>query len=347
MLSRAACGWAPRPDRHLYSPHSSRSSAVSSQKISPILREALWEAYGHKCIYSGQLVGLRDCHIDHIVPEALFRDPPAWATLRAELGLADGFDPTGIENLAPCLPGSNLQKSGAAFPAAQLHYFLGVAGERKAAVLRQVEAIERRLNLPAARLLILLEQGIAAGMVGLQDVDRLLQQARAAPQDVFRLSLSLHFGSEQDVREIALGDIDALKRQPITLPRYAAFDGVTLTHDQLGVRTVRTCDDYLRALADGYYTLSNYDIKMSSVFEQRCGLLNALTNAATPSASFIAEPRVGVAAFSGCPRTCSRLSVRWKSRPGPKARTRRVCSKERWSSGRSATRCFASRSQRA
>lgn len=274
---------------------------MSRQKISPVLREALWEAYGHKCIYTGQLVELRDCHIDHIVPEALFRDPPAWAALRAELGLADGFDPTDIENLVPCLPGTNLQKSGAAFPAAQLHYFLGVAGERKAAVLRQVEAIERRLNLPAARLLILLEQGIAAGKVGLQDVDRLLRQVRAAPQDVFRLSLALHFGSDRDVREIAVGDIDALKRQPITLPGYAAFNGVTLSHDQLSVQTVRTCDDYERALAQGYYSLSNYDIKMSTVFEQRCGLLNALANAATPSASFIAEPRVGVADLQWLP----------------------------------------------
>lgn len=274
---------------------------MSRQKISPVLREALWEAYGHKCIYTGQLVGLRDCHIDHIIPEALFRDPPAWVMLRGDLGLADGFDPTDIENLVPCLPGTNLQKSEATFAAAQLHYFLGVAGERKAAVLRQAEAIERRLNLPAARLLILLEQGIAAGKVGLQDVDRLLRQVRAAPQDAFRLSLALHFGSEREVREIALGDIDALKRQPVTLPGYAAFDGVTLTHDQLGVRKVLTCDDYERALAEGFDALSNYDIKMSSVFEQRCGLLDALTNAASPRASFIAEPRVGVADLQWLP----------------------------------------------
>jgi hypothetical protein len=48
--------------------------------------------------------------------------------MRAERGLTDVLIPIGIEKLGPRLTGRNLQKSEAAFPAAQLQLYLGIAG---------------------------------------------------------------------------------------------------------------------------------------------------------------------------------------------------------------------------
>jgi len=73
------------------------------------------------------------------------------------------------------------------------------------------------------------------------------------------------------------------------------FEGISLVHpDDLPRVEVKTCEEYLKYSDQGYFPMSNYDIKMSAFFEKTCGFLKALKNASIPSISFISDANVSL-----------------------------------------------------
>lgn len=134
---------------------------VSKQSFTAAQREAICLAHSNKCAYTRETLDISSFHIDHVVPEALNEKPDLRAETLAKLGLPKDFDLLGWENLLPCRPGANLQKSATVFDPAQVHFFLGVAASKKPDVIENFEKIERRKN--RGRAIILLQQCLERG----------------------------------------------------------------------------------------------------------------------------------------------------------------------------------------
>lgn len=105
--------------------HRNHRFLMAKQKFSAMERQAVWLAYDRKCAYTREPIDFSDFHIDHIVPESLLDDPERLAKVKSELHLPPGFDILGYENLVPCKPGANLQKTDLIFDPAPIQYFFG------------------------------------------------------------------------------------------------------------------------------------------------------------------------------------------------------------------------------
>ena len=75
---------------------------MSKQTFDAETREAIWTAYGRKCVYTGVLLDLHSMQIDHVIRESLLDDPPALERLKGSRGLPPDFDVLGFENLVAC-----------------------------------------------------------------------------------------------------------------------------------------------------------------------------------------------------------------------------------------------------
>ena len=94
---------------------------MSQKKFTAAEREAIWLAHGKKCAYTRKLLDVSNFHIDHIIPESLTKDPAALKDKIAKLNLPDDFNIHGYENLLPCCPSANYQKSDLILP--HLYFF--------------------------------------------------------------------------------------------------------------------------------------------------------------------------------------------------------------------------------
>lgn len=265
---------------------------MAAQVFSAAQREAIWVAYDRKCAYTRQLIDVSSFHIDHILPESLADEPAKLAETLSKLGLPSTFDLCGYPNLVPCQPGANLQKGAIVFDPAHIHFFLGMASAKSEAIQENLSRIERRTN--RGRALILLQQALERGELTAEEVAAILQKHTDRPAEIFELLESMRFADSAEIRFVARSEIDALRDRPVKLGQNDHIDGVTLTNDAGEERHVRTCREYDAALKDGFYALTNYDIKMSTWFEHQCGLLKALDSASIPSTSFISDPRVSI-----------------------------------------------------
>ena len=81
-----------------------RSARLSKQTFGAEKREAIWTAYGRKCVYTGVLLDPHSMHIDHVIRESLLDDPPALEQLKSILGLPPDFDVLGFETWSRAIP---------------------------------------------------------------------------------------------------------------------------------------------------------------------------------------------------------------------------------------------------
>jgi len=264
---------------------------MADQKFTAAEREAIWLAHDKKCAYTRELLDVSGFHIDHVLPEKLANTPEDLERTKAKLGLGDNFKLTGFENLLPCKPGANLQKGSLIFESAPIHYFLGLAASKKAALEDHLARIEQQKY--RGRALILLQQCLERGELSPDEVVRILDQYADQPTDIFKLIEGMKF-ADGEVYTVVKADIAELQNRPIRLGSNDDIAGVTLTDDSNKQILVRSCKDYDAAIEAGYFPLTTFDMKMATFFEHQCGLLRALEAASTPNISHIANPRVGV-----------------------------------------------------
>lgn len=91
---------------------------MSKQKIHPLLKRAIWEAYGKKSGYDGIALLPTEIEIDHIIPERVLHKPKEldeFEKWKEKYDLDNGFDIQGIENLCPSTRQFNLNKSDKGF----------------------------------------------------------------------------------------------------------------------------------------------------------------------------------------------------------------------------------------
>lgn len=205
----------------------------------------------------------------------------------------------GWENLLPCRPGANLQKSATVFDPAHTHFFLGVAASKKPEVLKNLERIERRKN--RGRVIILLQQCLDRGELSVEEVAQLLEDYTDTPEAIFELLQGMKFADSEEIRAVSKADLESLRDRPVRLGENIHIDGLSLTNEADEKYLVRTCREYEQALSQGFFAKTTFDIKMASWFEHQCGLLSALQGADMATASFIANPKVSIMDLSLMP----------------------------------------------
>ena len=86
---------------------------MSKQKISPLLKRAIWEAYGRKSGYQDIPLLYFEIEIDHIIPERVLNNPKKEDEIeewKVKYDLDEDFKIRGIENLCPSTRQFNLNK---------------------------------------------------------------------------------------------------------------------------------------------------------------------------------------------------------------------------------------------
>lgn len=116
---------------------------MSKQSFTAAQREAIWLAHSQKCAYTGELIDISNFHIDHVIPETFNEKPDLLAETLAKLELPKDFDLLGWENLLPCCPRVNLQKSATVFDPVNLRFYLICAATKKRSVIDNLNKIER------------------------------------------------------------------------------------------------------------------------------------------------------------------------------------------------------------
>ncbi|OIQ94374.1 hypothetical protein GALL_236210 [mine drainage metagenome] len=265
---------------------------MSNQRFSASEREAIWLAHEKKCAYTRELLDVSSFHVDHVLPESLADNPTELEIVKARLGLPHDFDIFGYGNLLPCRPGANLQKSSVVLDPAPIHFFLGIAASKKASIAANLERIEKRKVRGKA--LIILQQCLERGDLDASEVAGILEAHSEEPAEIFRLLEGMKFADKTEVHAIAKANIEVLRDRPIRLGQNDHIDGVTLTNNRDEQVHVRTCREYNEAVKADFFAYTTFDMKMATFFEHQCGLLTALEAAATPTVSFIDNPRVGV-----------------------------------------------------
>jgi len=109
---------------------------MSTQKFSFEEREAIWTAYDKKCMYTSGPLKIDNFHIDHIIPEEYAWKKIEFKELADSLGLGDGFNIFGFENLVPCTPNANLRKNGLLFETNAMLFYLNIAQSKRSVLLK-------------------------------------------------------------------------------------------------------------------------------------------------------------------------------------------------------------------
>jgi 5-methylcytosine-specific restriction endonuclease McrA len=105
------------------------------RKIDDVLRAALWEAYGAKCVYDRRPIdSLDDMEVDHVLPRSLWQGDSRLNGILAALGLPRTYDPNSLDNLVPARRGRNRQKGNWIFDLGTIRFFRGVAAQHQAKV---------------------------------------------------------------------------------------------------------------------------------------------------------------------------------------------------------------------
>ncbi len=263
---------------------------MSKQKFSSEEREAIWLAYNKKCAYTAVTLEINKFHIDHIIPEHLSDKPEEFSALRERLSLPDDFDICGYENVLPCQVETNLQKGKIEFEEGHAHYFLNFAKSKKNIIEKNIIKIKNRNDKNKG--LFILRQYIESGKVSMDDIQRVLRSDGV--DEIYKLIISFKLSSEEEIEEIKKSDVDDLWDRRVCIGINYHIDGLELCNDLGEKIIVRTGREYVNAISNNYYAYTTLAMKMATYFEQQCGLLSAISNAITPSISYIENPKVGI-----------------------------------------------------
>jgi len=262
---------------------------MAKYRFSTIERIAIWEAFGKRCVYSGEPLSYADLEIDHILPEMLNDDERELKGIRVEYGLDPSFEINSFLNWIPVSGRLNRQKGRLLFQPPTAHYFLGMARARHAKTLELHEYHRKRIQqegiLPSLGAAI--ELGVLSRKDAINYINRLSEGER------FDLVREIRFIGQHVNDQLSTRDHERLWQLTVEHgdPHEAGLELVDGKGNQV---RVYSCSEFAHAKASGYYARTTYAMKMESFFNQTCGTLDALARARTPERSYIANPRVGV-----------------------------------------------------
>jgi hypothetical protein len=210
-------------------------------------RAALWEAHGKRCAYCRESLRFIDLTIDHILPEAVARNPSELASLTVEYGLFADFSVNSYLNWLPVCGSCNTRKGADILDKSKACILLHIA-QKKAVEAAACEARLRRRERnddAVSRTALALEDGLLT-------VDEL------------QTLIATHLGRNERLRDSPAYNLKCQLENP-----YVITFGLTVS-DVLVDRTLprgvprsypRLCDWLTRDLArriDQAFTASDY-----------------------------------------------------------------------------------------
>jgi hypothetical protein len=272
---------------------------MSTQTFNLFQRRAIWEAHAKRCAYCGDPIAFRDVEIDHIVPESFAEKLTDWERTRSELGLPANFDLRSLGNLVPACRSCNQRKSDRLLLPGRAVIEISRAMEKAPRVQELIKAFRTEDMAEKARFRLV--RALELGEIGEHDLAEMLALFKQR-QGRFRLSNSNIF-DDKPILEVSRGDVDRLLDAPVKFAfgEPGRLRLVTESDDEIYVQTLR---EYRRAVAQGYFPLSNAEMAAASIyFERPLAVLEAVLAARVADRSYIDNPRCGVTDLALMPAT--------------------------------------------
>jgi len=272
---------------------------MAKYKFSQAQRVALWEAHNRRCFYSGNPLAYSDLHIDHILPESLLDKPSELERINREYGLDPDFEINSYYNWVPAHSRYNLKKSDIVLNENQTLILLAIAKQKYPKVVRQ----ERKYNQGVKKDKVLVSLALLheKGDLSLEEAFAFLKGLEKDEAEI-KLLHKLEFAERTIVDYVGRSDAEELLNLTVVhaTPHHKGLQLTDGTGDKI---TVRTCKEYKAAKAKGYFSLTTYDMKIESLFNRTCGIVNALARAMPANRSYIEAPRVGIVDLNLMPVT--------------------------------------------
>lgn len=258
---------------------------VSKQTISTAKRHAIWLAHDQKCSYCSRPLHFGDLDIDHIIPEAIGSNTIKFTQLRADLGLPEDFDCFSFSNMLPAHRSCNRTKSEAVFNTAGLLLYLGQATKAAPRIIAMLSETQTKNKRETA--LAYLADSIQRGEIMLKDF-----MPQTEP-DTLTLANPIVFVDGEE-STIAPDQIEQFLDRPVLIGSVPDFT-VKFGNDAGVKMHVHTCREYRAAIAAGYYTRTNTDMKLEPFLRKVDSVLRAAETVRIPTLSYISRPFRGVA----------------------------------------------------
>lgn len=266
---------------------------MSLTKFNIITRSALWNSYKNTCFYCSKILDWDDIHIDHIIPESLALNIEEFDKLKLEFDLDEKFNVNELYNLVPTHSKCNLRKNDELFPKRTILYYLGLTNKNLLKIKQEINKLEKRKI--KGQIISKVQTALASNLINTEELQTIInsdKQHNWSTQEI-KLPLGVEFIDEiYDLFYIDM-DVSPLIDKKLLIGG-GEYDYLSLTNDYNAKIKVSTLREWKQAISQGFYPLSNADIKTSANFTFFDELINALRSAKMPKVSFISEPWVGI-----------------------------------------------------
>jgi hypothetical protein len=260
----------------------------SRKNIPTALRQAVWEAHGRRCAYTGEPVGWNELDIDHVIPVG--GDLKRIAELKSSGILGPEFNINGLENLLPTKRHRNSAKSDSIANDGSVTFYLNLAAQKKT----KAESIYASANSSDRALNGYLQLKLQAEKNDISIDDMIAFTKHQADGEV-----PLRISPEIDGVSISSANSSyapALMDKPFALGG-GSITEVVLQNDADEVKICTTANEFLTAKSQGFWALTQYDITCSSVAEQTAELLRAVKDCSYATFSEIRSPLINFKAL--------------------------------------------------
>ena len=276
---------------------------MSKQSFTAIEREAIYTVYNKKCFYTGEFLDLNNFHIDHLIPEAL-NAPEKKDELKSTLEyycLPYDFDVLSFKNLVPSKPSINSMKSDMNFNKNAMLVFLNLAASNEQKIIDTINKYKRMLGRGFSYFKI--NSLFSSGKITQQEALDLIKKHASSDRAKIEILKELEFNDYDDVKLISKDDVDDLRKKVVKVGNNEVDHKLVMTspYDSEDKKVISTCEEYDKALSEGYYSFTTYDMKMEAWFRHQCGLLQALKKSSIPTRSYMSDPNVSILDISRLP----------------------------------------------
>lgn len=114
-------------------------------KMDDYVRQALWEVHGKKCFYCTDQLMFKNVHLDHVIPQHLYKQNPT--AIKVKYRLPELFDFDALDNLAPSCQSCNSRRKRAIEFEMGIPMWLELIGNKKGGVEQLAIKIRHELTL--------------------------------------------------------------------------------------------------------------------------------------------------------------------------------------------------------
>lgn len=272
---------------------------MSIHQFNHIEKETLYKSYEKKCFYCGELIYFRELHIDHVVPEHLFKKQELLEDLKKQCGIPNDFNINSYNNWVPAHARCNLKKAGKPFSVSSTIYYLELINNKLEKILKTESKIKECLSkdIKVARIVYQMEGNKKI----FSEIKKAVSEINELGTERFEIRTDLDFADRVYRNWIHQKDLTDMMSLDV---RIGSEDkGVELTDpaDETITVFVKNCNEFNEFVKRGYYSRTTYDIKMAAYFEKTCGFLAALSIARIPTFRYISEMGISITNYEKMP----------------------------------------------